>query len=226
MTRRFWITGAGHGLGLALVEQLLASGHQVAASGRDSQELDNLSQRHGGHLMRLGDDLAGAAQRLSSRWSALDCLIINAGTCDYLPANMADAQLFEQIVSSNLRATEQCLVGALPHLAKGDQPQVMAVLSRYSALQLYEPNQPASGSNNLPQWLRLQRPALKALGIDLTVAAPQSLKGPVTSAQVIPEPWTAQSAAQELLTRLGQRQPELVLEVLEPGELWPLPKNS
>jgi len=226
MTRRIWITGASHGLGLALVEQLLASGHQVAASGRDSQELDNLSQRHAGQLMRLGDDLGGAAQRLSSRWSALDCLIINAGTCDYLPADVADAQLFEQIVSSNLRATEQCLVGALPYLAKGDQPQVMAVLSRYSALQLHEPNQPASGGNSLPQWLRLQRPALKVLGIDLTVAAPQSLKNPVTSAQVIPEPWTAQSAAQELLARLGQRLPELVLEVLEPGELWPLPKNS
>lgn len=226
MTRRFWITGASHGFGLALVEQLLASGQQVAASGRDSQELDNLSQRYSGHLMHLGDDLAGAAQRLSSRWSALDCLIINAGTCDYLPVDVTDAQLFEQIVSSNLRATEQCLVGALPLLAKGDKPQVMAVLSRYSALQLLEPNQPASGSNSLPQWLRLQRPTLKALGIDLTVVAPQSLKTPVTSAQVIPEFWTAQSAAQELLARLDQRQPELVLEVLKPDELWPLPKNS
>ena len=177
-------------------------------------------------MMRLGDDLAGAAQRLSSRWSTLDCLIINAGTCDYLPADVADVQLFEQIVTSNLRATEQCLVGALPHLAKGEKPQVMAVLSRYSALQLYEPNQPASGGNSLPKWLRQQRSTLQALGIDLTIVAPRSLKDPVTSAQVIPEPWTAQSAAQELLARLDQRQPELVLEVLEPNELWPLPKNG
>lgn len=226
MTHRFWITGASHGLGLALVEQLLASGHQVAASGRDSQQLDNLGQRYGGHLVRLGDHLPDAAQRLPSRWSALDCLIINAGSCDYLPVDVTQAQLFEQIVSSNLSATEQCLVGALPLLAKGDNPQVMAVLSRYSALQLYEPNQPASGSNSLPQWLRQQRSTLQALGIDLTIVAPQSLKDPVTSVQAIPEPWTAQSAAQELLARLGQRQPELVLEVLDPGELWPLPKNS
>ena len=53
MTRRFWVTGASHGVGLALVGQLLASGHQVAASGRDSQELDTLGQQHGARLLRL-----------------------------------------------------------------------------------------------------------------------------------------------------------------------------
>ncbi|MCE0912946.1 SDR family NAD(P)-dependent oxidoreductase [Pseudomonas sp. NMI760_13] len=226
MTRRFWITGASHGLGLALVEQLLAQGHTVAASGRDSQELDTLGERHGTRLLRLFGPLQDAGQRLKATWGALDCLLVNAGSCDYLPDNMAHADLFEQIVSSNLQATHQCLNAALPLLAKGQRPQVMAILSRYSALQLFEPNQPLNGGNSLPTWLSEQRNTLSTLGIDLTVVAPQSLKTPVTSVQAIPEPWTAQSAAQELLAGLDERQPELVLEVLNPGELWPLPKSS
>ena len=102
----------------------------------------------------------------------------------------------------------------------------MAILSRYSALQLFEPNQPLTGGNSLPTWLNEQRATLQTLGIDLTVVAPQLLKSPVTSAQAVPEPWSAQSAAQELLSRLEQRQPQLVLEVLKPSELWPLPENS
>ncbi|PYC24964.1 SDR family NAD(P)-dependent oxidoreductase [Pseudomonas mosselii] len=226
MTRRFWVTGASHGVGLALVGQLLASGHQVAASGRDSQELDSLGQQHGARLLRLPAPLSQANQRLLAKWGALDSLIINAGTCDYLPDALGDGEVFEQIISSNLLATQECLAGALPLLAKGEKPQVMAILSRYSALQLFEPNQPLSGGNSLPKWLSEQRNALHALGIDLTVVAPQSLKNPVSSVQAIPQPWTAQSAAHELLARLDQRQPDLVLEVLDPSELWPLPENS
>jgi len=226
MTRRFWITGASHGLGLALVEQLLAQGHTVAASGRDSQELDRLGKLHGARLQRLFGPLQDAGQRLQAAWGALDCLLVNAGSCDYLPDNMANADLFEQIVSSNLQATHQSLNAALPLLAKGQRPQVMTILSRYSALQLFEPNQPLNGGNSLPTWLSEQRNPLSTLGIDLTIVAPQSLKTPVTSVQAIPEPWTAQSAAQELLARLDQRQPDLVLEVLNPSELWPLPKSS
>ncbi|QXH57456.1 SDR family oxidoreductase [Pseudomonas maumuensis] len=226
MTRRFWITGASHGIGLALVEQLLAQGHTVAASGRDSQELDTLGARHGTRLLRLFGPLQDASQRLQAQLDGLDGLIINAGTCDYLGDDVTAADLFEQIVSSNQQATYQCLSAALPLLAKGAKPQVMAILSRYSALQLFEPNQPLSGGNSLPTWLSEQRNALHTLGIDLTVVGPQSLKAPATSVQAVPEPWTAQSAAQELLARLDQRQPELVLEVIDPGELWPLPKRS
>ncbi|MNF09933.1 hypothetical protein D3C80_2107280 [compost metagenome] len=63
---------------------------------------------------------------------------------------------------------------------------------------------------------------LDNLQIALTVVGPQSLKAPVTAAQAIPEAWTAQSAAEELLRRLPQREPELVLETLDLNSLWPL----
>ncbi|WP_194789890.1 SDR family oxidoreductase [Pseudomonas sp. UFMG81] len=222
--RSFWITGATNGLGLALVERLLDQGQRVAASGMDSQELDDLD----GQLTRLPGQLHEmsqaevAAQRLQAQWGALDTLIINAGTCDYLTNDVADTELFDMIVSSNLRATEHCLGAAVPLLARGQKPQVMVILNRYSALQRFEPTQPPNGENSLPQWLRDQRTSLQTLGIDLTVVAPQSLRDPVTLAQAVPEDWTPQTAAAALLARLEQRQPELVLEALSLNSLWPL----
>ncbi|WP_201207396.1 SDR family NAD(P)-dependent oxidoreductase [Pseudomonas sp. S37] len=228
-SRRFWVTGASNGLGLALVEQMLAQGHRVAVSGKDDQVLEALAVKHGSLLLRLPWQLheeqqaASAAQQICHAWCGLDGLVINAGTSDYLADDVADNELIEAIVTSNQLATEHCLASALPLLAKGDSPQVMAVFNRYSALQLYAPTQTTAGWNNIPQWVREQRNALKAHGVTFTVVGPQSLKTPVTSAPAIPEAWTPESAAAELLQRWPQGEPELVLETLDLSGLWPLP---
>ncbi|TFF42302.1 SDR family oxidoreductase [Pseudomonas sp. RIT623] len=224
--RSFWVTGASQGLGLAMVEQLLDQGHQVAASGRDSQELDALGKRHGASLLRLPGLLTEASQaaaidqQLLDKWGALDGLIINAGACDYLPDDTTLGNLFERIVQSNMSATESALNCALSALRKGKQPQVMVIFNRYSALQLYNPTQPPSGVNSLPQGVREQRQPLLDRGIDLTVVAP-----PALSVSLPPEAWTAQSAAAVLIAELEQRDPELMLEALGMNNLWPLPEH-
>lgn len=230
-SRSFWVTGASNGLGLALVEQLLDAGHCVAASGKESDQLEALGVKHGRRFLRLPwqlqeeDQVASACEQICHNWCALDSLILNAGTSDYLPEQVADADLFETIVNSNQLVGEHCLAHALPLLLQGDTPQVTAIFNRYSALQLYAPTQVTAGWNNMPQWLREQRVELKRQGIDLTVVAPQSLKTHVTSAQAVPEPWTPETAAQELIQRLPMREPELVLETLDLNSLWPLPRK-
>ncbi|MDF0730142.1 SDR family NAD(P)-dependent oxidoreductase [Pseudomonas entomophila] len=228
--RSYWVTGAANGVGLALAQGLLEQGHRVAASGKDCQELNALAAQHGANLLCLDGQLQDASEAhavnalLQARWGALDGLIINAGTCDYLPTDLPANELIGAIATSNLLASEHALAIALALLAKGDRPQVMGLVSRYSALQLGEPTQPLRGANSLPQWFRTQRQHLQDQGIDLTLVAPGSLKAPVTSEVLaIPEDWTATRAAAELIKRLEARQPELVLEVLDPTQLWPLP---
>jgi NAD(P)-dependent dehydrogenase (short-subunit alcohol dehydrogenase family) len=226
--RSFWVTGASNGLGLALVERLLEQGYRVAASGRECEALDTLGERFAQQLLHLPGQLQvleqvdAASTVLLNTWGSVDCLIINAGTSDYLADDVPDDELFEAIASSNLVASEHCLTSALPLLTKGDAPQVMAILNRYSASQLFAPTQVASGFNSTAQWFREQRQVLDKLQISLTVVGSQSLKTPVTTAQAIPEAWTPESAAEELLRRLPQREPELVLETLDLSSLWPL----
>ncbi|WP_337993345.1 SDR family NAD(P)-dependent oxidoreductase [Pseudomonas rubra] len=231
VSRRVWVTGAASGLGLALVQQLLEHGWKVAASGRASPELRGLSLQNPEQLLLLDGNLtdatqaAAASKQLSESWGALDCLLVNAGTCDYLDASIAPTLIFEAITSTNLSASVHCLQAATPLLEKGQAPQVMAILSRYSSLQLFEPSQPATPSNNVAQVFRSAREALKNQGIDLTLIAPQALKVPVVAIQVMPEQWTPESAADVIIKRLPERAPELLFEALDLNSLWPLPEQ-
>lgn len=228
--RRFWVTGASSGLGLALVEQLLAEGALVAASGCASDELQQLARHHTSELLILDSNLtdpieaANAARQIAARWGSLDGLIINAGTCDYLAVDTPAPAIFEGIISSNLSASSHCLDSALALLQGGSTPQVVAILSRYSALQLYEPSQPARPDNSLVQLFNSQRTSLADHLIDLTIIAPLSLKMPVVPVQVAPQQWTEHSAAEVILKRLPDRADNLVLEALHQNSLWPLPK--
>lgn len=228
--RRFWVSGASSGLGLALVEQLLEQGAQVAASGQHCEVLRALSQQYPQRLMLLDGNLTEpfsaqqAANQIADRWGALECLIINAGTCDYLSLGTPAAAMFESIINSNLSASRHCLENALPLLQHGRSPQLVGIFSRYSSLQLGDPSQLATSDNSVIQLLDSQRTALTAQGIDLTIIAPMSLNHPQTPVLVALQQWTARSAAQAILERLPERPANLILEALQQNNLWPLPK--
>lgn len=228
--RRVWVTGASSGLGLALVERLLEQGARVAASGRASPALQELGQQYPANLQILDNNLihpgeaTKAARHIADHWGALDCLIINAGTCDYLAVDTPAQAMFEKIVRSNLRATGHCLSSALTLLKNGSSAQILGVLSRYSSLQLDNPSQPASADTSLAQLFNSQREALAAQAIDLTIIAPRNMNAPQTSLQVAPEQWTTASAAEVILERLPDRSANLVLEALYQNNLWPLPR--
>ncbi|MGH8439476.1 MAG: SDR family NAD(P)-dependent oxidoreductase [Pseudomonas sp.] len=230
IAQRVWITGTSSSLGLALVEQLLEQGSRVAASGRTCEVLQDLSLQYPENLLLLDSNLSEAheaqeaAKQITDHWGALDCLIINAGTCDYLAIDTPAPALFEGIVSSNLSATRHCLESARPLLQRNNSPQVVGILSRYSALQLHDPSQPATVDNSLIQLLNSQRAALAALAIDLTIIAPLDLKFALVSEQTAPEQWTAHTAAEVILDRLPDRPANLVLEALHLNDLWPLPR--
>ncbi|MDD2048477.1 SDR family NAD(P)-dependent oxidoreductase [Pseudomonas putida] len=230
IANRVWVTGASNGLGLALVERLLAQGSQVAASGRTCEDLQDLSREYPESLLLLDGNLSDphevqkASSRINDHWGALDCLIINTGTCDYLAVDTPASGIFEGIVSSNLSVTRHCLDSAWQLLKGGRSPQVVGILSRYSALQLHDPRQPANADNSLRQLFNRQRSALATQAIDLTIIAPLDLKDALVTEQVAPEQWTALTAAEVILNRLPDRPANLVLEALHLHELWPLPR--
>lgn len=228
--KRIWITGASCGLGLAFVEQLLEHGALVTASGRACDELHSLSQQYYPRLKlfegNLTDPLqaAQAARQIADQGGALDYLIINAGACDYLPPDISATAIFEGIAQTNLDASRHCLEAAIPLLQRGSSPQVVAVLSRYSSLQLFKPNQAETAQNSLMQLFDSQRPLLTAQAIDLTIVAPQRLNDPLVQETVILEYWSAHTAAEVILDHLADRPPHLLLEAMHLSTLWPLPK--
>nr|WP_314493684.1 SDR family NAD(P)-dependent oxidoreductase [uncultured Pseudomonas sp.] len=220
-SQSFWVTASTNGLGAALIEQLVEQHARVAASGRNNLQFHAMARRHGNHLLALYGDTQHQADRLKLEWGALDTLIVNAGTCDYLPADLTENQLLQALIKTNAEAVERYLDAALPLLVEARRPHVVVILNLYTAAKLSDPSFPASVATSLPERLREKRAKFRQLGIDLTVVTPYAAPSqhPVPR---IPEQWTAQSAAIEILSRLPDREEEIVLEALGLRTLWPL----
>lgn len=138
--RRCWLTGASSGIGAALAEELLGSGAQVALSARTKAPLEQLAQRYPGQVLVVPGDLTNSqvvreiGEHIMQTWGALDTVILNAGTCEYVDAKQFDASIIEHVVRTNLLASSYCIEAALPLLRGGSTPHLVGVASAVTYL--------------------------------------------------------------------------------------------
>lgn len=129
-THLFVLTGASRGMGLAMAQQLLASGHTVLCLSRQTQtSLDTWASSHGATVLQWSQDLsdsAGASQRLTQwlqntsadQWASAT-LINNAGVIPALvPLRDAQASDLAQALRVGLEAP-MALCAAFLHATAG-----------------------------------------------------------------------------------------------------------
>lgn len=214
---RCWLTGASSGIGAALAQCLLEQGHQVALGGRHAERLAPFTERFPGQvLLAIGDlddpeQVASIAARIRQAWGALDRVILNAGTCEYLEPGRFDPALVERVIRTNLFAVSYCLAAALPLLRAGNQPHLVVMGSSVSWLAL--PRAGAYGASKaavryLVESLRID---LVHEGIDVTLVNPGFVDTPLTRRNDFPMPqlWSAQRAARYIARRLSRRPLEI-----------------
>ena len=108
--RRIWLTGASSGIGAHMAQELLEKGARLALTARNLQPLSALSERYPGQVLLVPGDLTDSAQvrdigmSIAQTWGALDTVILNAGTCEYIDADHFDGGLIERVVRTNLLA--------------------------------------------------------------------------------------------------------------------------
>ncbi len=109
------VTGAGSGLGRALVDRFVAEGARVTAVDRSAERVEEVGRTHGdavlgvvGDVTRY-DDNARAVARTLEAFGRLDVLVPNAGMFDY-GAGVRDtppdalARAFDELFAVNVRA--------------------------------------------------------------------------------------------------------------------------
>ena len=215
--KRIWLTGASSGIGAALAECLLAEGHKLAVSARNEQVLRTLATRWPEQVLVLAGDLTDPAQvrsmgrHLEQLWGALDQVILNAGTCEYLDTAGFEAAMIERVVRANLFSAAYCVEAALPLLRRADHPHLVAVSSSVTFLAL--PRAEAYGASKaamryLFESLRID---LAREGIDVTLVSPGFVDTPLTRENDFPMPmrWPVAKAARHIATRLEQRPLEI-----------------
>lgn len=214
---RCWLTGASSGIGAALARCLLEQGHQVALGARRPDSFAPLVAQYPGQvLLAIGDldapeQVTQIAEQITRRWGALDLVILNAGTCEYLEPGQFDPALLERVVRTNLFAVSYCLAAALPLLRFGERPHLVVTASSVTWLALPRAGAYGASKAAVRYLLESLRIDLANEGIDATLVNPGFVDTPLTRRNDFPMPqlWSAEHAAQHIAARLPRRPLEI-----------------
>lgn len=130
------ITGASSGIGEALAFEYARQGFLVYACGRNQAKLDALSEKSAKITPCIFDlNDRNALKNALPRDLAIDHLILNAGTCEYIDnPKQFDGSLFERVIQTNLIAVGYCLEAWLKHMKFGGQVGLMSSSAAYVPL--------------------------------------------------------------------------------------------
>lgn len=213
VSRRIWLTGASSGIGQELAHLLLAEGHCLALSARRAEPLQAFARRYPGRVLALPADLTDSQQvraigaEIEAQWGALDSVILNAGTCEYIDAGQFEAALLERVMQANVLSVGYCIEAALPLLRQGVRPQLIGIGSSVTWFAL--PRAGAYGASKAAMRYLLEslRLDLASEGIDVTLVSPGFVDTPLTRRNDFPMPlrWSADKAARHIVRRLESR---------------------
>lgn len=212
-----WLTGASSGIGLAVAKELLQRGHQLALSARRGEALQALAQAYPGQVLVLTGDLGDAqsvraiGDAIEQSWGALDCVILNAGTCEYLDARAFDASMVERVLRINLLGAAYCIEAALPLLRRGVRGHLVGVASAATYMPMPRAEAYGASKAGLRYLLEALRIDLASEGIDVTLVNPGFVDTPLTRRNDFPMPmrWPVDRAARHIVQRLDARPLEI-----------------
>jgi NAD(P)-dependent dehydrogenase (short-subunit alcohol dehydrogenase family) len=121
------ITGTTSGIGEQLALDYAALGWSVIACGRNAAKLAKLSEHN--NISTLAFDMSDIAEVEAAGNQidkALDLVVLNAGTCEYMDdIKKFDTALFRRVINSNVLGTADCIAAFLPKIPRGGQLALM-----------------------------------------------------------------------------------------------------
>ena len=133
------ITGAGSGIGAACARRLAAPGTAVLLhTRRNAEGLERVAatvRDAGATVATMLGDIADPAvpaalvARAVAEFGALDVVVTAAGFADRTPFAEADDAVFQKSIDGVLWGFIRTARAALPHLAQGEDPRIVAISS-------------------------------------------------------------------------------------------------
>lgn len=211
--RNIWITGAGSGIGAQMALQFASAGHRVIISGRNAERLEEVAQHYPKHILPLTFDVTDEAAVVTTTnaiqklcpW--LDCVILNAGSCEYTDPPALDPAMFKRVMDTNFFGLLNAFNVALPLLRQAPaRPHLLGVASMASYVGF--PRAEAYGSSKAAASYLLN--SLRAdFGhwLDITVVNPGFVTTPMTASNDFPMPFliSSEEAASRIVRGMESR---------------------
>lgn len=106
--RRVFVTGAGHGIGRAIVEAFVEAGDRVAFCDIDPVRGEEVAQATGARFFALDvcdkEALECAVSSLLEEWGDLDVVVNNVGIGGFEPITATTVEHFDEVLNTNLRS--------------------------------------------------------------------------------------------------------------------------
>lgn len=190
-----WCTGAGKGIGRAVVKQMVGDGVKVAASARTREDLDSLAAETGGaafpYVLDVTDEAAVRAtvEAIEADMGPLDLALLNAGTHTPLTAAGFDVGTVRRIMETNFMGTVNALAAVMPRFIarRSGHIAVVASVAGYRGL----PTASAYGASKsaLITLCEALKPELDHYGVRLTLINPGFVKTPLTDRNTFKMPF-------------------------------------
>lgn len=135
------VTGAGSGMGRAMVAEFVNQGAQVAALGRTLDKISQTVELAGGSGKVMGIradvavevDVIAAIDQVIDRWGRIDLLCNNAGVLDsYRPAHEVTLDEWNDVMAANATGPFLMAKYIIPHMLKQGKGGIINVASTAS----------------------------------------------------------------------------------------------
>ena len=123
------VTGASRGIGRAVAKRLAEDGFSVVVNYRsnasEAEEAVTEIKGTGGDAVAVKADVADPAdverlfEETAKKYGSIDVVVHNSGIMPLSPIGKSDVDLFDKVISTNLRGTFLVLAQAAQHLASG-----------------------------------------------------------------------------------------------------------
>lgn len=132
--KRVWLTGASSGIGLAVAKKLLAAGAKVAVTSRSKDKLESMFADYPQATVFAGDltDIEvnkAIVAEIVEKLGGIDCVILNAGTAEYIDIKKFEFGPFERMMEINFLSMVKGIEAALPRLRESDTPYLVGMSS-------------------------------------------------------------------------------------------------
>jgi len=182
MSKIWLITGSSRGLGRELAEAVLAAGHQLVATARKPEQLDDLVERYGDRIRAVALDVTdpaaarAAVQHAVDAFGRLDILVNNAGYADVASIEDFTEADFRAQIDTNFYGVFNVTRAALPVLRQQGSGHIVQISSVGGRLGV-----PGLGAYQAAKWAvggfsEVLAKEVAHLGIAVTVIEPGGLR--------------------------------------------------